>query len=369
VFGGHSSRDRTVRVMLLAVVAGCGGDPVATCAHDAGGDPGGTLGDLARAGGRHAGTFLFGSDGAPAAFDDALKEFDLYTLPIFFRLVEPERHRFDFSLADAVIDKAPPDTVFYAPGFSNDILPDWLVSGGFSGADRAAIMTTYITTVMTHLQAKAPGRIVAWEVVLEPMSWNGPDGFWHAIGLEAGHDQYEYMRLAYRTARATVPDAKLYTDDFLVEDFSDRAQKLYELVDGLRGEGVPLDGVGFEGHFMLGGGGAFPHVPAHDTLVANLNRFSGLGVETMYTSIDISMRDVDVSPALLSVQADAYRTLVDACTCATSCAAITTWGVGDPNSWIVQQFPGWGTPLLFDAQYAKKPAYYAFRAGLVDAGP
>jgi endo-1,4-beta-xylanase len=315
---------------------------------------------------RHVGTFLFsaaGPDGPDQqAFQSALHELDMYILPVFFRLVQPTRGEYDFALPDAVADAAPANTVLYIPGLiSNDLVPEWL-SGNVSGDELRAILVDFVTTVVEHYRTKYPGRIVALEIVLEPLSWPGPPGptgIWQRIGLEANLDRFEYVRLAYRTARAIAPDVKLYIDDFGVEGTDDRAARYYDLVSSLLADGVPLDGVGFEGHFMLGDGGSFPAAPPTETIATNLDRFGALGLDTMITSVDVSLRDRDASAVAMNQQAAMYRQLAHACLAAASCKAFATWGLGDADSWIPQAFPGWGSPLMFDAHYARKPSYDA----------
>jgi endo-1,4-beta-xylanase len=45
-----------------------------------------------------------------------------------------------------------------------------------------------------------------------------------------------------------------------------------------------------------------------------------------------------------------------------ACQSITFWGFTDAHSWIYSQY-GPDAPLLFDAQYAPKPAFF----GVLDA--
>jgi endo-1,4-beta-xylanase len=40
------------------------------------------------------------------------------------------------------------------------------------------------------------------------------------------------------------------------------------------------------------------------------------------------------------------------------------WGVTDKYSWVPDFFPGEGAALIFDENYAKKPAYFASLAAL-----
>jgi len=53
---------------------------------------------------------------------------------------------------------------------------------------------------------------------------------------------------------------------------------------------------------------------------------------------------------------------VGVCVAEPRCDGVTFWGFTDAYSWIDRQF-GADDPLLFDEQYAVKPAYY----GVLDA--
>jgi endo-1,4-beta-xylanase len=44
-------------------------------------------------------------------------------------------------------------------------------------------------------------------------------------------------------------------------------------------------------------------------------------------------------------------------------AGVTFWGVNDTHSWIHREF-GKDAPLLFDGDYAPKPAYFGARDAL-----
>jgi endo-1,4-beta-xylanase len=354
-------------VLLAAIMAcGCGAEVDALSL-----DP--PLWQLAGERGLRAGTFLFSAAGQPGEdntpFLTALHQFDLWTVPVFFNFVEPMPHQFDFALPDAVVEAAPAATELFVSGMiynsdRPDLLPRWLLEGQLSGAERKAVLVEYVDTVVRHFESKYPGRVREYEVVLEPLSWPGPpgpSGFWQTIGLEAGLDKDEYMRIAFSTARAAAPSARLYVDDFDVEGAVEKADRYYQLVSSLAQQGVAIDGVGLEGHFMIGDGGSFPPAPPAAELAANLERFASLGMETMVTSVDVSLREKDVSADALARQADAYRRVLQGCLAARGCRAFATWGVGDRDSWIPQAFEGWGSPLLFDAAYAPKPAYGALK--------
>jgi len=337
-----------------------------------------TLADLAAKHDIKMAAFTFADPGQTnPAFSNALREFNLRILPVFMKLVEPRRGEFDFSMPDAVADAAPADAVFYIPQLAwNDQNPLWLATGNFSGPELKQILIEFVSTTIKHFENKYPGRVMAWEVATEPLSWqdepqclspNDPTkpcgGFWNKIGLDAGRDIYEYVRVSTQTARAILPKGKLYIQDFGVEDLGPKANKLFQLMSQLLSEKVSLNGVGFEGHFMVEAGGAFMQVPPAEVLVKNLERFGSLGLKTMIASVDVSI--LKVSANTLALQAEGYRTIVHACLAAGSCEAFGTWGVGDKDSWIPQYFPGWGAPLLFDSDYSPKAAYEAVREELI----
>jgi endo-1,4-beta-xylanase len=55
-----------------------------------------------------------------------------------------------------------------------------------------------------------------------------------------------------------------------------------------------------------------------------------------------------------------YKTLIPA----TQQYGITTWNVGDADSWIRNFYKRKDWPLLFDDNYQKKETYYAFLQAL-----
>lgn len=330
--------------------------------------PSHTLKSAAEKRGFQIGTFSWSPSG-PSGFSAAYDQFNVITLPVYFRQIESEKGKFDFTFAERIGDAAPKDVKFFVPALIwNELIPDWLKNGKFSGEELKEIMVEYITTVMNHLESKYPGRIIGWEVSSEVMSWQGPGGFWHKIGLDAGKDQYEYIRVAHRAARATLPNAKLQIEDFAVEDLGTRSNAFFDLVKSLKEENVPIDQVGFEGHFMLKPEDAsmttpLPDVPSVEVLKKNQERYALLGLEVMYTQVDIAILDKELSSPTLAKQAESYQRLFRACLETSGCTTISTWGIGDSDSWIPKDagdaFVGWGSPLLFDKSYTTKPAYTA----------
>jgi len=77
----------------------------------------------------------------------------------------------------------------------------------------------------------------------------------------------------------------------------------------------------------------------------------------------VRIRDVPGTQATkLDVQKSVYHSIVALCVAEPRCHAVTFWGFTDAHSWIDAQF-GADDPLLFDDQYAAKPAFF----GVLDA--
>ena len=65
-----------------------------------------------------------------------------------------------------------------------------------------------------------------------------------------------------------------------------------------------------------------------------------------------------------TAQANTYRNVVNDCLAVARCNGITVWGIRDSDSWRAS-----GTPLLFDGNGNKKPAYDAVLSALNDGTP
>ena len=189
-----------------------------------------------------------------------------------------------------------------------------------------------------------------WDVVNEPIADSGalrPSVFARRLGPG-------YVEDAFRTARASDADAKLYLNEIGAEGTGPKSNRLYELVRDLRARGVPIDGVGFQTHTNLMG------LPAD--FVANMQRFRALGLDVAITEADVALR-VPPSAADLRAQADVYAQIVRACL-AVRCASLTVWGFTDGHSWISETQAGMGAATLLDEELRPKPAFGAVQAVL-----
>ncbi len=265
-------------------------------------------------------------------------------------LVEPSKGQFEWADADAIVafaeahnQKMRGHTLVW-----HTQLPDWISGGSFSKAELSAILQQHITTEVSRYA----GKIYAWDVVNEVIADDGSmrdDVFLKVMGQE-------YIADAFRWAHAADPSAKLYINDYDVEGVNPKSDALYKLVKSLKDQGVPIDGVGFQGHFDL-------QNPFPTDFVANMQRFAALGLDVAITELDVRV-ETPATATELTKQADYYRQTVADCLAVPTCVGITVWGFTDKYSWVPSVFPGKGAAALYDSNMDPKPALAAVEQAL-----
>ncbi len=224
-------------------------------------------------------------------------------------------------------------------------LPSWVSSLPLDQVKAA--MEQHISTEASHYR----GQVYSWDVVNEPLNEDGSfvnDVFYQAMGPS-------YIADALRAAHAADPHAKLYLNDYNIEGINAKSDAMYNLVKSFKAQGVPINGVGLESHFILG------TVPS--TMLANMRRFAALGVDVAVTELDDRIQ-LPATSADLAQQASDYATVVRDCLAVRRCVGVSQWGVGDADSWIPGFFAGYGSATMFDQNYQPKPAFYATQRAL-----
>jgi len=297
-------------------------------------------------------------------------------------VVEPTRGTYDWTKADELVAFAQANhqrVRGHVLAWSNQ-LPGWLTTGVSNGSigttELRALLKKHITDVVAHFK----GKIWQWDVVNEAVSDPWETQPIHNKGFWFDHLGAGYIADAFRWAHAADPKALLFYNDYNIEAFGsnnaadDKTQFVYDMVKGLRSAGVPIDGVGSQGHLGTQYGD-------YDTFqVADaLQKFSDLGVATAFTEVDV--RSV-ITPAVAAndsgevnprIQASAfnYSVLMQACLSSPHCISFTVWGFTDKHSWV----PGWftnppeGLATLYDQNYQPKRAYNMLRSDLLFSGP
>lgn len=210
------------------------------------------------------------------------------------------------------------------------------------------------------------GKVYAWDVVNEAVSDTGKSIYrtespWYKI---AGKD---YIAQAFRYAHQADPKAVLFYNDYNVF-MPEKRMKIYTLLKELLKEGVPVQGIGIQGHWSI-------YEPTEADLRETLRLFSSLGIQIQITEMDVSLyrweknerpmragEQIVWNDSIAKVQAARYgmffRVFNDFPKAITG---VTFWGVTDKFTWL-NHYPVEGRknyPLLFNADLKPKPAFYA----------
>ncbi|KAG9377939.1 Beta-xylanase [Pyrenophora tritici-repentis] len=265
---------------------------------------------------------------------------------------EPSQGAFTFSSADAVANFATANNkelrchtlVWYSQ------LPSW-VSQINNNATLISVMQNHITTLVTRYK----GKCTHWDVVNEALNEDGTyrnDVFLRVIG-EA------YIPVAFKMAAAADPNAKLYYNDYNLEDGGAKHAGAMKIVKLVQSYGVKINGVGFQAHLASESTASAGPLPSLAVLTKSLQDVANLGVDVAYTELDIRCT-LPATSAKLAVAATAWARVAQSCLNVKQCVGITLWGVSDKYSWIPGIFKTEGSALLWDANFAKKPAYTSF---------
>ena len=226
-------------------------------------------------------------------------------------------------------------------------LPRW-VEPGISRRRLARALAHHVETLVGRYR----GRVVAWDVVNEAVAARG--GLRRTVFLRALGPGY--VAEAFRLAHAADPAARLYYNDCEAEACGPKSDAVYALVRRLLDDGVPIHGVGLQMHLRA------THPPAPAAFAANVARLAALGLAVRISEMDVRIRRVRRGDPL-ALQRRVYEDAIAACAGMPGFAGVTFWGVTDAHSWIHDEF-GEDAPLLFDRDYAPKPAYFGVRAAL-----
>lgn len=301
---------RKIRGLVLALVVGVLGAVAALAAPPPAHAAENTLGAAAAQSGRYFGTAIAaGRLGDSAYTTIAGREFNMVTPENEMKpdATEPQRGQFNFTAGDRVYNwavqngkKVRGHTLAW-----HSQQPGWMQS--LSGSTLRQAMIDHINGVMGHYK----GKIAQWDVVNEAFA-DGSSGARRDSNLQrTGND---WIEVAFRTARAADPAAKLCYNDYNVEDWTwAKTQAMYAMVRDFKQRGVPIDCVGFQSHFNSGS-------PYNSNFRTTLQNFAALGVDVAITELDIQ-----------GASATTYANVTNDCLAVPRCLGITVWGCATPT--------------------------------------
>jgi endo-1,4-beta-xylanase len=268
-----------------------------------------------------------------------------------FENTQPKKDVYDFALGDRLVAFAESGGM-KVRGHAlvwHEANPKWVREYANSPEALRTILREHILKVAGHFR----GRVLSWDVVNEAIAADGAvsgDGPWPAIDDAKGRAPGDYIGDAFRWAREADPHALLFYNDYGAELINKKSDGIYRLIKGLKKEGAPVDGIGFQAHI------SYDQDLPEESLRANFKRFSDLGLVIHITEMDVAVPNGKEHDAdALQKQARQYEKYLRVCLETPNCQALLTWGLTDKYSWVDS------AALLFDRGYAPKPAYDAVK--------
>jgi endo-1,4-beta-xylanase len=226
--------------------------------------------------------------------------------------------------------------------------PNWIVN--FKGDKNAwdNLLKVHITTIVNHFK----GRVASWDVVNEAFAQDG--SYSKSIWLDnLGPD---YIAKAFQYAHAADPKLLLFYNDYGQEYGGQKMQAILKMVKNFKKRGIPIDGIGMQFHTSA-------KLPDY-LIKKGILSVASTGLLVHISELDISVRfQSDKSFALTQplekMQADKFRKvfLTYLSIPKKQQYGITTWNVGDKDSFRNSKYKNHDHPLLFDENYQPKLAY------------
>lgn len=219
----------------------------------------------------------------------------------------------------------------------------------------------HITTVVGRYK----GKIYAWDVVNEAISDKPGEYLRNSLWYQVCGE--EYIAKAFEYAHAADPAAILFYNDYN-EINTEKREKIYRLVKSLKDAGVPINGIGLQGHWAV-------NEPSRAQLDRTFQKFASLGLTLQVTELDISVypkehnarertaadADTVFSSEKENKQMEVYKISFELFRKYKNIiSGVTFWNVSDKASWL-DNFPvrrRKDYPLLFDKNLDPKKAFW-----------
>lgn len=210
--------------------------------------------------------------------------------------------------------------------------------------------------------------VYAWDVVNEAMSdagrgWRGhePNPYRESKLYKLCGD--EFIAKAFEYAHEADPDAILFYNDYNAATPIKR-DRIYNMVKKMQDAGVPITGIGMQGHYNIYG-------PSEEDVDSALTKYSDLVDHIHITELDIRCNEEmggqlrfsrgennAIPPYIATLHEDQFarifrvfrkhKDVID---------NVTMWNLSDADSWLGVN----NHPLLFDENLKPKKAYYAVK--------
>lgn len=280
--------------------------------------------------------------------------------------IHPEENKFNWEPADQIVNFAQANGMKMR-GHTlcwHNQTPDWLFKDNAGNQVSKEVLLKRLKDHITAVVSRYKGKIYAWDVVNEAIDdkedvFYRPSPWLNIIGEE-------YIAKAFQYAHEADPSALLFYNDYNTESPA-KLQKIVKMIKSLKEAGVPIHGVGLQGHWSI-------YKPTEKEINESIIAYSSLGLKIQITELDVSVyqpeqgrrdkrpdeQDVltsEMEQKQTSLYSSAFKTFREHKGVITG---VTFWNVSDKRSWL-DNFPVRGRknyPLLFDQELKPKKAYW-----------
>jgi endo-1,4-beta-xylanase len=242
--------------------------------------------------------------------------------------------------------------------------PAWMFKDDAGNAATKEVLLQRLKDHITTVVTRYKGTVYAWDVVNEAISDKPGEYLRNSEWLKICGE--EYIAKAFEYAPAADPDAILFYNDYN-ETNPVKSDKIYRLVKSLKDAGVPIHGIGMQGHWAI-------NEPSAAELTNTLEKFASLGLQLQVTELDISVypkeheaRERKLSDTATSFSAEKENAQMEQYKMcfelfkkySKNISGVTFWNISDRYSWL-DNFPVKNRkdyPLLFDKDLKPKKAY------------
>ncbi len=202
--------------------------------------------------------------------------------------------------------------------------------------------------------------VYCWDVVNEAVADGGQNPYRNSAMYQIAGD--DFIKQAFRYAREADPDALLFYNDYNAA-LPGKRDRIYNMVKQMKAEGVPIDGIGMQGHYNIYG-------PGMEEIETAITKYAELVDNIHFTEVDIRAnvdmggqlqfnRDsIQISPDVQAKHDAQYVGLFEVLRRHKDVVkSVTFWNLSDRDSWVGAH----NYPLLFDRNYQPKRSYYLVR--------
>ena len=285
--------------------------------------------------------------------------------------IQPREGQFNFGLADKFVEFGEENDM-HIHGHTliwHSQAPDWFFVDDKGETVSPEVLKQRMKDHINTVVGRYKGRVHSWDVVNEAIEDDGSyrkSKFFEILGED-------FVKLAFEYAHEADPDAELFYNDYSMANPRKRAG-VVKMVKELQADGVPVHGIGMQGHIGL-------NHPSIEEFEKSLEAYGALG-KVVISELDLSVLpspwgdagaeisrnfeyDDKMNPFPNGLPEEVEQQFTDRYAeffklflkHQDVISRVTLWGVNDGNSWK-NDWPVRGRtdyPLLFNRQNNPKP--------------